>query len=268
MKIEVNNLSFSYGKKPVLENLSFSVEEETLLCLLGGNGVGKSTLFRCILGLQRHYEGSILIEGKEVSKLSPKALAKKIAYVPQHISNSFSYNVFHTVLMGTTPFLTTLSSPKKSEEDLAYEALKELGILHLANRNCMELSGGERQLVLLARALAQKAKILILDEPTANLDYGNQIMVLEQTKKLTSKGYTVLLCTHNPEHAFLYGTKALVLQNGREATYGLPKEILTEKLLNSVYHTNIKLETLRHDGGEMTVCIPLPRKETSNVYLD
>ena len=182
MTLEVSNLQFSYKTVNVLRGISFDVSEGTLLCVLGKNGAGKSTLFRCILGLLKGYGGNVLIDGIKAETLSPKELAGKISYIPQNHSTAFSFSVLDMVMMGATTQLNQFGNPRRKERVLAEAALEVMNIRHLKDRNFSNISGGEQQLVLIARAIAQQTKIIIMDEPCSNLDYGNQIKVMKAVK--------------------------------------------------------------------------------------
>lgn len=235
MSLEVSNLSFSYGAAPVLQNVSFTLGEGQLYALLGANGAGKTTLFRCILGLNEGYKGSITVDGSEVRSLTPRQLSHRIAYIPQIHYPAFQYSVLEMVLMGTTHRLSAVASPGKREGDDALEALRTLGIEHLEHRDYGKLSGGEQQMVLIARALVQKTKLLLMDEPTASLDYGNQLRVLCAVRRLARDGYTILLSTHNPQHALSYADRVLALAEGSLVADGLTQEVLSPALLKTLY---------------------------------
>lgn len=255
MGIQVQRLSYSYEKnKPVLKDVSFELESGSFVCLLGPNGVGKSTLFKCMLGLLPGYSGKILIDGENIASLTPRQLSRRVAYIPQSTAPVFNYTVSDVVLMGTTSQASAWGSP--GERELAYvqKALQTLNIEHLAPRQFMNISGGERQLVLIARALAQQAGVLFMDEPTANLDYGNQIRVLERVKELTGEGYTIIQSTHNPEQAFLYADRVIAVKDGRVAADGAPNAAMDSELLTSLYGVNVSVESLRND--RVRVCIP------------
>lgn len=257
MKLEAEHLAFSYGKRQVLKDISLTLDQGQVLCVLGPNGVGKSTLFRCILGLQRGYHGSVRLDGREVSTMKPKELAHCIAYIPQFSGSVFQYSVLHTVLMGTTSQLNTMANPGEAQEKAAMNALERLGIAHLKDRQADTLSGGERQLVLIARALAQNSPLLLMDEPTASLDYGNAVRVMEMVSSLAEQGYGIILSTHEPDQAMSWGTQALVVQEGRVAAFGTPEEAITEDLLSQVYGVPIRIESLMVDGDPHRVCVPL-----------
>ena len=241
MTLSVRDLTFAYRKTPVLTDVSFDAEPGGLLAILGPNGVGKTTLFRCILGEQKRYSGSITLDGTDVRTFSAKETAHRIAYIPQTHAMTFRFSAHDTVLMGTTHTLSSFAQPGKVQERIASEALEKLGIGNLADRGFDTLSGGEQQLVYVARALAQQAKVLLMDEPTSSLDYGNQIKVLSVVKELAAEGYTVLLSTHNPQHALRYADRVLALLDGRVSAFGPAKEVLTPALLESLYGTRAEL---------------------------
>lgn len=254
MSLIVKNLSFSYGKNEVLRDVSFSADTGNLVCILGPNGVGKSTLFRCILGLEKPTEGSILAEGQDISKSTIRERAKLMAYIPQSHAPTFQYSVYDMVIMGTVSQVGAISMPAEAQRQVTEEVMKHLNIWHLRERGYLHTSGGEQQLVCIARALVQGAKILVMDEPTANLDYGNQVMVQTQLKKLTKEGYTILQSTHNPEQAFLYGDQILTLLDGRVDSFGKPEEILDKELIKRLYHVDVEIHSLCND--KLRVCVP------------
>ena len=257
MSVSVSHLTFAYDKTPVLNDVSFTLGEGTLLAILGPNGVGKTTLFRCILGEQKRYFGTIAIDGVDARTLSARAMAHRIAYIPQTHAPAFRFSVRDMVLMGTTHRISPLSAPKAKEQAIAEEAMARLGIETLAEKDFSRISGGEQQLVYIARALAQQTKILLMDEPTSSLDYGNQLAVLSTVRTLADDGYTVLLSTHNPQHAIWYADEILALHNGAVAAQGPTREQLTPNLLKTLYGTDIRM--LRTDSGP--VILPNIHKE-------
>ncbi len=233
--IRVENLSFSYGSREVLRDVSFSADKGDFLAVLGPNGVGKSTLFRCVLGILKGYSGRITVNGRDIRELSRRELAGCMSYIPQHFGTAFAYSVLDTVLMGTTHELGTFSTPKTSQIRKAKDALEQVGITDLEDRMFSRLSGGEQQLVMIARALSQQAELLLMDEPTASLDYGNREKILTLLKGLTREGYTVILSTHDPQHALSYGSKVLALQDGCVEAFGKTENELTSDLLRRLY---------------------------------
>ena len=239
MKLEIRNLSFAYGEHRVLEDVSFTLDKGEFLSVLGPNGVGKSTLFRCILGRLDGYGGSITSGGDALKNMPRREAARRMAYIPQIHTPTFSYTVLDTVLMGTARQLSPFAQPGKAQVDHAMAALKRVGAAHLFQRDFNRLSGGEQQLVLLARALAQQAEILIMDEPTSALDFGNQLRVLALVRELANEGYGVLLSTHNPQHALTFATRTLALCDGHVAALGKPDEVLTPELMKRLYGVDV-----------------------------
>ena len=254
MSIQVNNLSFSYGQKNVLHDLCFSAKKGEFLSILGPNGAGKSTLFRCILGLLPGYSGEVLVNERNIKGFSAREASRQIAYIPQKSHCVFQYNVLDIVLMGRSNRTSVFGNPGKEDEQACLKALEKVGICALKDRCFHKLSGGEQQLVLIARALAQDAPILLLDEPTANLDFGNQILVLEQAKKLAQEGYTVIQTTHHPEQSYLYSDRILALQNGRVVANEKPVAVLTSDMMKQLYDVSVDVISLYDDTAR--VCIP------------
>ena len=253
MSVQVSDLSFSYGERRVLRGVSFEAPSGALVSILGKNGAGKSTLFRCMLGLLRHYEGSVIIDGEDIRTLSAGQLSRRIAYIPQLNYPAFSYSVLDMVLMGASGG-RMFSVPGKKEEGMALAALARLGMEEFANRDYFRLSGGERQLVLIARALAQQSSILVLDEPTSALDYGNQMLVMNRLRELVQSGYTVIQSTHNPEQAYLFSDMLLAMKDGRMIASGRPQDVLDAALIQEVYGTQASVISLA--GDKVRVCVP------------
>jgi iron complex transport system ATP-binding protein len=251
--LAVRELCFAYGDRPVLNNIGFELGEGKLLGLLGPNGAGKSTLFRCILGLERRYGGSIHMNGKNIREYGPASLARAAAYVPQTHYPSFNYSALDMVLMGTASYGREWSVPGPRERQAAEEALDRLGIGDLRFQGFRLLSGGEQQLVLIARALVQNTKLLVMDEPTANLDYGNQMRVLSHIKNLSVQGYSIILSTHNPDHAFMFTDEVLALHKTRIAASGPPEEVLTAGLIARLYGIQVRI---RRDEEGVLSCVP------------
>ena len=260
MSIEVERLSFSYGTHPVLRDVSFRAEPGQLVAVLGPNGAGKSTLFRCMLGFLPHYQGSISLCGQDVRHLPRRELAHLAAYIPQSSQPLFDYTVRDTVLMGAAGGLEPLRQPGRQQLETAQRMMELVGIAPLADRGIRRISGGERQLTLIARALAQQARILLMDEPAANLDYGNQFRLLQQVRRLTEQGYTVLLSTHNPEHALRFATHVLALHGGTVAACGPVEEMLTEELLHTLYRIPLTVAQVPVTGGMVHSCVYDPAK--------
>ena len=256
MKLELENLSVGYGKKEVLANFSLEVSGGEVICLLGPNGVGKTTVFRTLLGFQKPLAGRILIDGMERETLSQKEFARLIGYVPQSHQPPFAFTVKDVVVMGRLAHLKRFASPSAGDYELAAAALKDLGISHLADSVYTNISGGERQMVLIARALTQQPCFLVMDEPTANLDFGNQICVLSCISKLATDGIGVLMTTHNPDHAFLCSTRAVLISRNKTICAGSADEVLTEQSLREAYGVDVILATAERCGRTVRTCVP------------
>lgn len=247
--ISVKDLSFSYGKdREVLRTVSFEASPGDLVSILGKNGAGKSTLFKCLLGILRNYEGEIRIGGGDVRHLSAGKLSRKAAYIPQSHYPAFNYTVLDMVLMGAASRLGSLGTPGKKQEEEALRALERMNILHLRDRGFSGLSGGEQQLVLMARAMMQNAGIWILDEPLSSLDYGNQIRLLKRLRELSGEGYLIIQSIHDPDMAYQYSRRILALSGGRLLADGKPSEVMNEELIQRLYGEDIIWKRKGGDG--------------------
>ncbi|HJH32664.1 MAG TPA: ABC transporter ATP-binding protein [Methanosarcinaceae archaeon] len=233
--LKVENLYFEYTGFKVLEDISFDVEKGQLCALFGPNGTGKTTLLKCIAKLLNYGKGNVSVENENINKMKAAELAKLIAYVPQEHKPPFPYLVKEVVLMGRTPHMRGMFGPSENDTRAAVEAIEMIGIADIADRPYTALSGGQRQLVLLARALAQGTKLLLLDEPTSNLDFQNQIKIWRIVKELTKKGVTALTCTHDPNHVMWFCDKAIVLGSRGIVANGDPAMSLTKATLNEIY---------------------------------
>lgn len=258
---EAKNISFSYDGERIFEDISFSIERGDVLCILGPNGTGKTTLIKCLNGLHDVDSGEILVNGKNIRKLSFSEISKHIGYIPQSHVPSFPFTVMDVVIMGRAPYLNLTDSPKEKDIQIALDSLKTLGIENLKDKEYTNLSGGERQLVFLARVLCQQPDILILDEPTSHLDFGNQIKLLEIIDNLSKAGLSIIMSSHFPDHAFLSSTKVAIMKNKRFIDFGTPEDVVTEENLRKAYSIDVKLIEL---DNERKVCVPLK----TNLKLD
>ena len=253
----LDNVTCGYKDLTVLSNVSFSIGSGEALCLLGPNGVGKTTLFRSMLGFLKPFGGTITLDGDDISTWSSRTLAKKIGYVPQNHTPPFAYPVVDVVTMGRLARISPISSPSGHDVDKARECLERLGISHLADKLYTQVSGGERQMVLIARALAQEPEVLVMDEPTASLDYGNQVKVLRQISNLVKEGISVIMTTHFPDHAFLCATKVGLITRDW-VRFGAPDEVVTEDSLKETYGVDVRI-VKEHTCtcGTLKGCIPI-----------
>jgi len=254
--LSVESLDFGFPGRTIGRDVSFSLGAGDVMCVLGPNGGGKTTLFRTILGLLPAHGGRISLEGKSLDSLSRPEIARRVGYVPQGHSAYFAYTVREFVLMGRTAHLGVFSAPGRRDRDVAERSLESLGIAHLAGKPVTEISGGERQLALVARALAQEPKLLVLDEPTASLDFGNQVRVLERISALAASGIAILFSSHDPDHAFLCARRVLLLAEGRVLEAGAPREVIRPDTLERMYRVSVQVVPL--PGGAHT-CLPAIR---------
>lgn len=252
--IRARQLAYRYGRDRdwIFSRVDLEVEEGRVLCILGPNGIGKSTLLKCLTGLLVPRQGRVDLDGRDVAKMSRAAVARLAAYVPQFHSPVFAFSVEQVVLMGRAAHLNAFASPRPADRRKANQALKSLGIDHLARRPYTELSGGERQLVMFARVLAQEARLLLLDEPTSHLDFGNQAKVLALIRDLARRGMAVIMTSHFPDHAFWIADQAAILHGGRLSSSGTPEQVITEDRLAEVY--GIQVQLIRSD--RQTICSP------------
>ena len=251
MELIIRNASCGYGDKNIIKDISIEIKSGEILCILGPNGVGKTTLFKTILGFLKLQSGEILLDNENIRSWSKKRLAKAISYVPQSHTPPFPFSVFDVVLMGRAAHLDMFASPSKKDKEIAEQAIDTLKISYLKNSIYTQISGGERQMVLIARALAQQAKIMVMDEPTSNLDFGNQIRVLQQINNLASKGFGVIMTSHFPDHAFLCSTKAALMQKNNAFIIGNVDEVITEENLKCAYGINVKIISVLNKNGEI-----------------
>jgi len=256
--LELVHLACGYGKRRVLGDISLQLKGGELFCLLGPNGVGKTTLFKTMLGLLPAHGGEIRVGGENVAAWSRRRLAQWIGYVPQAHTPPFPFTVRDVVAMGRVAHLGLFSSPAAVDCDIAEKSLDTLGIATLGDASYTEISGGERQLVLIARALTQQPKILIMDEPTANLDYGNQLKVMRHIRRIVDQqGMSVILTTHHPDHALLYASRALVLDGEKRYAIGEPAAVITEDYLRQTYGVDTEIHDIQHRSGHFSrLCIP------------
>ncbi|AEF81437.1 ABC transporter ATP-binding protein [Leadbettera azotonutricia] len=254
--IEAKNLACGYGGKAVITELDFVLNRGEILCILGPNGSGKTTLFKTLLGFLPPLNGEILAGGENIKTWSRKKLAEKIAYVPQAHTPPFPYTVEDVILMGRTVRFDNHRNPQKKDYEKADEIMSLLGIGDFKYRLYTQISGGERQLVLIARALAQEPEFLIMDEPASSLDFGNQMRLLKHIISLKETGAGILMTSHHPDHVFLCASRVMLIREGKSFAAGTCDKVLTEENLKAVYGIDIKvISTAAGDGRIIRSCI-------------
>jgi iron complex transport system ATP-binding protein len=246
--ISIENLAFAYDgdHRLVLDGLTLELPEASITAVLGPNGAGKTTLIHILLGLLKPYEGSIHLSGKNLAHYTRRELSRLIAFVPQTEYTAFEFSVLEYVLMGRAPHMGILQTPTSEDIDHTLEHLRALGLTHLAHRSVRELSGGERQLVLIARALAQEPKLLLLDEPTTHLDLSNKGRILATLTALANQGVTVIFTTHDPEAAASTAAYLVLMRQGKVLSSGVLDRVLTAERLSETY--GIPVRVVQVDG--------------------
>ena len=235
MEFQIKQVQFCYDKEMILKGVTGGFSGEGLYAIFGPNGSGKTTLLKCCAGILSPQKGTIELAGTALHRMSCQERGHLISYVPQEHSLSFPFTVEEVVLMGRTPHLGGLSRPHHRDEEVAHAAMEEVGIADLSEKAYTKLSGGQRQLVLLARAIAQDTPVIILDEPTSALDFRNQLLVYELLRKLAGKGKMIIACTHDPNHVKWFCDEVLILKNGVVLYRGAVNETLTEHCLRELY---------------------------------
>lgn len=239
--LQVTNASFAYkAGRSIFSDVSFEMSEGQVLAIIGPNGAGKSTLLNCLVGQTPLSQGEVQICGIDINKLPRREVAKLVGYVPQTDNPVYGYSVRTFVVMGRTPYISTFHMPSKEDYLKADEAIKSLGIQHLAQRSYMEISGGEQQQASLARVVVQEPKLIVLDEPTSALDFGNQMRVLRMVKQLGKRGFAVIMTTHSPDHAIMLNDTVAMLDNDGHLCVGKPDEIIESHRLSKMYREDVK----------------------------
>lgn len=258
MELTLKHVTCGYGTTPILKDVSLTLRQGEIVCILGPNGIGKTTVFRSVLGFLKLLEGEVLLDGVPRDRIRARDFAKCVGYVPQSHEPPFPFSVPDVVVMGRAAHLRPFEAPGLEEYRIVDQVLNMLEISYLREKTYTQISGGERQMVLIARALAQNSGLLVMDEPTANLDFGNQIHVLQSIKKLTASGLGVLMTTHNPDHAFLCCDRVILLTKDKQVLEGTVDEIVTEENLRKAYGVEVRITTTVTETGEkIRSCVPL-----------
>lgn len=245
MSIELKNLTFSYdGKRTIFDDVSFELKPGSILCILGPNGIGKTTLLSNITGLLAPSAGHVVLDDTDLALMTRGQIAQKIGYVPQFISSPFDFSVLEYVVTGWAPWLKVFEQPKDEHYAQAEDVLRDMGIHHLSAKSYAKLSGGEMQLVSIARSLVQQSTYILMDEPTAHLDYGNQIHILRMVRKMADEGRGVLLTTHNPDHVLLLDADVGLFDRQAIFHFGYWRDILNRQSLSALYDVPVELAQL------------------------
>lgn len=266
MILSVENGCYGY-KREILKNVNFSAESGEVLAVLGPNGAGKTTLLKCIIGFLKWKSGKSMLDGEDISKIPQRELWKKIAYVPQAKSAVYSYSVREFVLLGRSSHIDIFSKPSEKDKKIAENAMKRLGIEFLSEKKCSEISGGEMQMVLIAKALASEAELLILDEPESNLDFKNQLLVLDTISKLARDGTACIFNTHYPAHALRRADKAILLGKNGEMLFGTTASVVTEKNIERAFGVKTVISEVETRKKVVKDIIPLSQSENDGKLL-
>ena len=259
MELEVKDAHCGYEKGEAVQRyVNFSVRSGEVCCVLGPNGCGKSTVFKSVLGILPLQSGKVTVDGDDISTWSASRLADTMAYVSQNHRPPFPYQVKDVVMLGRINKVGHMGLPSANDYHIVENAMIDMGVYHLREKVYTEISGGELQLVMIARAIAQQPNILVLDEPTAALDYGNVVRVIEKVRSLAEKGYAVVMTTHSPDHAFMCNSSVVLLQKDNPMKFGRAVDIITEKNMKQAYGVNVKIvEFVNTKGDIMRMCAPV-----------
>ncbi len=258
MRLEVTGGSFSYGRNEILKDVSFSIESGEVLAVLGQNGIGKTTLLRCVMGMLRWSSGMTLIDGRDLHLCSDKEIWKRIAYVPQAKNSISSCTASEMVLLGRSAHLGLFQQPGRKDREIAEKALAFVGMEKVAGKSCTKISGGELQMVLIARALASEPELLILDEPESNLDFRNQLLVLETISRLADEnGIAAIVNTHYPVHALKISDRTLILNDDLSSIFGDTDELISEDNLSNAFHVDVRIGENSYEGHSYKSVIPI-----------
>ncbi len=245
MKLEIRNGSFGYGEKPLFSDINLEIGSNTILTILGPNGAGKTTLLKCIMGFLKWKQGETLLDGKEITSYSSSDFWKKTSYVPQAKQGVFSYRVVDAVMMGLNKKQNFFAIPSSEDYDKAIEVLETLGVSQLAHKYCNQLSGGELQMVMMARALVSEPELIILDEPESNLDMKNQLRIVSTIEKIASELKTsCLINTHFPNHALKISNETLMMGYGNKHIQGRTLDIVSEEAIREYFGVCSKVVSL------------------------
>lgn len=260
MLFEASNMTFHYPKQPpLLQGISLGIDTGEILAILGPNGAGKTTLLKCLMGMLPLQAGASFLMGKPITSYG-RELWKTVGYVPQSKNANTSFLVEDMVLLGRSVHVKLGAQPKKEDRQVVQDKLEYLGIRHLAHKRCNEISGGELQMVLFARTLAAEPKLLVMDEPESNLDYRNQLTVLNVVKRLSAEGMACVFNTHYPEHALRVANKAMIIRHGKSFCYGDVRSVVTRENIQQVYRVDNEIAEVERNGKRYAAIIRLEKQ--------
>jgi iron complex transport system ATP-binding protein len=257
-EISLSNGSFSYGGRRIFTGINLSVSRGEVFCILGANGCGKTTLLRCLNGSLNLEQGVVHLGETALNDMKPEEIARRIGFIFQEHETPFPYSVMEIVCMGRAPYLGIFGSPSSKDRELAEEMLNMVGMLHLRNKPYTQISGGERQLVLIARTLTQQPDVIMMDEPTSHLDFKNQTVVLQIINSLAKQGIAVLMTSHYPDHALLFSSNVALMKNGNFLDTGKPADVMTDGTLAELYDMEVSIIAVNdpNTGNTLNLCVP------------
>lgn len=258
MLLKIENASFSYKKgNTIIDNLNFEASSGDLIAILGPNGAGKTTMLRCIMGFLKFNRGKSYLDGTDIYTLPSKIFWNKVSYVPQAKGNTSSLTALEMILLGLTPKIGIFSTPSEKHRNKVFDIANSLGIVHLLYKRCNRMSGGELQMVLIARALISEPELLILDEPESNLDFRNQLIVLDTLSRLASEGMCVIFNTHYPEHALTRANKSLIIHKGGKTVFGETQRVVTENTIGEAFGVKTVISEVESAGNTYKSIMPV-----------
>ncbi len=263
--LSMQNGEFNYGENLVFSGLNLEVHKDEVLCILGANGCGKTTLLRCLNGSMRLRQGKVHLGDNDINSLKIDEVARRIGFVFQEHTAPFPFSVLEVVRMGRAPHLSLFATPSHRDTEIAEEKLNLVGMHHLKDKPYTQISGGERQLVLIARTLAQEPEIILMDEPTSHLDFRNQTIILQIVNRLAESGLGILMTSHLPDHALLYSSRVALMKDGQFISTGKPDDVMTEHSLKEVYGIEIKMVEVTDPYSLQKVKLVLPKRASADV---
>jgi iron complex transport system ATP-binding protein len=266
--LTIQNGTFSYGEKSIFSGLTLEVYKDEVTCILGANGCGKTTLLRCLNGSMRLQKGKVLLGETDIALMQIDEIAKKVGFVFQEHTALFPFSVLEVVRMGRAPHLKLFATPSRCDTQIALEKLEMVGMLHLKDKPYTQISGGERQLILIARTLAQEPEVILMDEPTSHLDFRNQTIVLQIVNKLAENGLGILMTSHLPDHALLFSSRVALMKGGHFVAIGEPNSVMTEERLKEIYGIDVRMVNLTDPYSYEMVKLVLPKRNSRKIQKD